>query len=244
MSAPPKSCWAPSGPISKPASNSERQRHEAATENKHPAEQAGLDRELRLAELASEIAQQNVELCRTEIEIKTARNDLSKARRTFLQEKADRIEGEVKYTEHDYQARLLELTKRGAKLRTALKGAESHLHQHEVQQAEALAKLAAEKADHAQVAAAAEAYQLVRRVDCEEITQLNQRLGELEHFKHFVTCRYEMMNKTATHDNLVEWRTQLSELLEQLTATERSLAIRIDEIHVDQAHSTNTPKIH
>ncbi|HEY2216842.1 MAG TPA: hypothetical protein VGH21_05060, partial [Solirubrobacteraceae bacterium] len=211
-----------------------RAAHEAASENKQPAERAEREHDLRLAELASQVAQQNVELCRMEIEIKTARHDLSQARQTFLGDKVELIAKDVKYTEHDYQARLLELTQRSAKLRSVLKNIESQLHQHEKQQTETLASLAAEKADVSLISAAAEAFALARRVDCEEITLVNQRLAEVENFKHFVTCRYEMMNHTAAHDTLVDWRTQLQDLLERLSATERSLEIRIDEIHVDQ----------
>ena len=106
------------------------------------------------------------------------------------------------YTEHDYQARLSELTKRGAEARLALKAAETRLHQHETQQAETLAKLGHDKVDAPLVEAITESFQLARRVGCEQVTMLNQRLGELEHFKHFVTCRYEMMSQTASSENL------------------------------------------
>jgi small-conductance mechanosensitive channel len=210
-----------------------RQAHEAATENKLPAEQAGLDRELRLAELNSTIAQETVELGRAEIDVKTARQELASARVSFLQEKADKIGKDVKYTEHDYQTRLQDLTKRSDKLHQAIKTAETRLHQHESQRAELLTKLA--KDDKSLVAAANEAYELARRVDCELIALVNQRLDELNHFKHFVTCRYQMMNKTASKEDLADWHTQLGELLERMDASEHSLAIRIDEIRVDQA---------
>ncbi len=212
-----------------------RQVHEAAGENKDPARQADLDRELRLGELNSTIAQETVDLRRAEIDVKTARQELATAQLAYLQEKAERIGKDVRYTERDYQARLLELTKRGEKLRQGLQTAQQRLHQHETQRATVLAKLGQDHSDKSVVAAANEAYQLARRVDCEEITLVNQRLDELTHFKHFVTCRYEMMNKTASHEDLADWYTQLTELLERLEATEHSLAIRIDEIRVDQA---------
>lgn len=212
-----------------------RKAHEAAGENKDPARQSALDGELRLAELDGTIAQETVDLRRLEIDVKTARHDLATGRQSYLREKVERIGKEVHYSEHDYQARLTEVTKRGDRLRQGLLAAQQRLHQHEAEQASVLAKLNQDHADAATVTAATEAYQLARHVDCEEITMINQRLDELVHFKHFITCRYEVMNHRASGTDLGDWDTELAELLGRLEATEHSLALRIDEIRVDQA---------
>ncbi len=185
--------------------------------------------------MASTIAQETIDLRRLEIDVKTARHELATNRLAFLREKAERIGKEVHYSERDYQARLTEVTKRGERLREGLAAAQQRLHQHESQQAETLARLTRDKAEAATVTAATEAYQLARHVDCEEITLINQRLDELAHFKHFITCRYEFLNHRSTPADLADWKTELGELLERLVATEHALSLRIDEIRVDQA---------
>jgi potassium-dependent mechanosensitive channel len=212
-----------------------RQAHEALAENKAADQKPTLDRELRLAELNSEIAQETVELCRSEIEVKTARRELTKARHAFLEEKLALVAKDVHYSEHDHHARILELTKRHEELGGKLKAAHNRLVEDESQKLKALAELSAQQADKAVVAAASEAFQTARSVHCEIITLVNQRLGELEQFQHFVDCRYKMMSRSATKEELAEWRTQLASTLERLTATERALVLRLAEIRVDQA---------
>ena len=157
----------------------------------------------------------------------------------FSKDEAERIGQDVKYTEHDYRSRLLELAERGEGLHRKLKSSEESLHQREGQAAQGAGRVAADQADKSLLAAATEAFQLASaQVDLEEITLVDQRLGELDHFKHFVNSRYEMMNRSATAGDLADWRTQLGELIERLEATRSTPSrLRLDEIHVDRGRA-------
>jgi small-conductance mechanosensitive channel len=216
----------------------ERQRraaHEAVQDNKDGGQQAALAHALQLAELRSTIANETVALRRAEIETATSRQELDKMRRDYLQEKVAIISKGARFTEHDLQTRLQLLNKSRDECRERLKAAEKSLHRHEADEQKTLADLQLKHASAAIVDAATEAYQLARRAHCEEIALVNQRLVEMEHFRHFVTCRYELANGKAGKESIALWRGQVTETLNQRKSLQRSRSLRLQEIHVDQS---------
>ena len=212
-----------------------RAAREAVEENEDDEAKVKLAGDLRLAELGSTIAQAAVDLQRAEIELKTLRHGLGEARDTYLQEKVERISKDVRFTEKDYQSRLTELGKYREDFKRKLKRAEKLLHYHESQQLVMVGEAQKEQAAKALINVIVEAYQLARRVHQEEITQINQRLRELDHLKHFVNCRYAMASGTASKGDLEDWHDKLGETLDQLKQTRQSLAHRLEEVRVDQA---------
>ena len=175
-----------------------RQTHEALEENDAPDKQAELAKDSKLAETNSTIAQETVTLRRLEIEVKTARQTACKLRQTLLEEKINRIEKDVRFTDRDLKARLTDLTRFAQELKRKLKEAETRLQQLDVQQARAAKELAEASADKSLAAAAHDAFQVARRTLHEEITLIQQRLGELDHFRHNWDRRYDVINGKAS----------------------------------------------
>ncbi len=212
-----------------------RQVHESADENKDVDKQAELARELRMAGIKSTIAQETVILRRGEIEATTARQEASKARRAFLQEKIALIAKDARFTKSDYQTRLSHLTKGREEQQKHLKDAEKALHQDEIDQQKALARLQQEHAEPAVIEAATQAYQLARRVHCEEIVLLNQRLTELGHMRRFIDWRLELSTGKPSRQELIEWHTEVAAAIEQRSQVLHSRTMRLQDLHVDQS---------
>ncbi len=197
---------------------------------------------LQLAELKSTIATETVALRRAEIEVATSREAMDKMRRDYLQEKVTIISKGAKFTERDFQSRLELLNTNRDECRERLKAAQKSLHRHEADEQETLANLQQKHASAAVVDAATAAYQLTRRAHCEEIALVNQRLVEMEHFRHLFTCRYELANGKASKESIAQWRDQVVESLNRRKSLQHSRGLRLQEIHVDQSallrHST------
>lgn len=216
------------------AEHDRRLAHEAV-ENCKPDEYDKLADELKLAELESAVAQESVALRRIEIEAKTQRQEACELRQKLLKEKIEFLAKDVKFTEADLKARLTNLTRYAQQLKKKRHEAESRLQKLDSQKARADAEFAAQPTDSTTLAAAKEAFQLARRLLHEEITLLNQRIGEIDQFKHYWECRYEVVNGKADKEELANWHESLTSFLERVKQAEHSLALRIDEIRVDQA---------
>lgn len=216
----------------------ERQRRaarEAVDNSKNPAQQPALARELRLAELRSSIAQETVTLRRIEIELATERQAIGKQRRDYLQEKVQLLSQGVQFSQKEFDARLELFNKGRDEARQKLKDAQKSLQRHEADQQKALAELKEAHTAQAVVDAATAAYQLARRVHCEEIALVNQRLAEMEHFRHFFTCRFELANGKAAKEAVAEWRVQVADTIAERKSLEHSRSLRLQELHIDQS---------
>jgi small-conductance mechanosensitive channel len=216
----------------------ERQRraaHEAAQDNKDAAQQQPLAHGLRLAELKSAIANETVALRRAEIEAVTSRQEFDKMRREYLQAKVALISKDVRFAEQEVQSRFQAMNKNRDECRQRLKLTQKSLHRHEADEQKTLAALREKQASAAVLDAAGEAYQMARRAHCEEIALLNQRLVEMEHFRHLFLCRYELAGGKASPASIAEWRDQIDETIKQRKSLQRSRGARMQEIHVDQS---------
>lgn len=213
----------------------ERRQAQEALDDCEPDEFDDLAVELKLAEMASSIGQATVALRRIEIETKTLRKEFCELRQKLFTEKIKLLAKDVKFTERDLKSRLSHLTRYAQELKKKVRGAESRLQRLDARKVRADSEFAAEPPKPAVVAAANEAFQLGRRVFHEEITLLNQRLHEVDQFKYYWECRYEVVNGKAEKEDLESWHESLTSFLERVEQAENSLALRIDEIRVDQA---------
>lgn len=191
--------------------------------------------ELKVAELESAIHQETVALRRVEIEVKTSRQEACELRQKLLTDKIELLAKDVKFTERDLKSRLDSLSRYTQELKKKLRDAESRLHKLDAQKVKSDAEFAAQPPDAAAQAAAKEAFQLARRVLHEEITLINQRVREIDQFKHYWECRYEVASGEADREDLETWHENLTDFLERVKQAEHSLALRKDEVRLDQA---------
>ena len=198
-------------------------------------EREAVARELRQAKLESQVAQENVELLQLEIKLKTARRESTKLRKELLEDKAERLAKQVKFTERDKKARLADFAKYAAEFRSRQREAEKQLPQFTAAQTKADAELRAAKADDELIAAARDAHQTAKHAQREMIGMLTQRVGEMARLSHFVECRFELANGRASKEQVADWHEQLAEMKASLSQAERSLSLRLEEIRVDQA---------
>jgi potassium efflux system protein len=216
----------------------ERQRRagrEALQENQNVGRQAALASELRLAELKSNVGQELVSLRRAEVEVKTARQEVSKNRRSFLQSQITRAAMSARFTQHDFETRVQLLTHAHDEYLSRLKDAERSLHQLEEEQKTSLTQLKTQHIEAAVLEVATDTFHLLRTVCCEEITLLNQRLGEMDHSKHFLNCRYQLAGGKLSPNAISQWRDEVTDTMNQRQSLQRLRTLRLQELRTDQA---------
>lgn len=203
--------------------------------NDEPDSEATLSRELRLAVLQSSISREAVALRKQEIELKTARIAQCQLQQTLLNEKLDRVSQNVTFTDRDLQSRLNDLQRRATELKRKLREAEGRLARLEGEQASELRRLEDPTESSSARGEVTNAYRVARRCLHEEITLLNQHMVEIDRYRYFWECRFAVVNGRAKADELPDWRERIGEFLTQLRQSEHSLALRLDELRLDQA---------
>ena len=192
-------------------------------------------RSAQLATLRAEVADATAALRRAEVSLQDIRLQRSKARCDFLQEKCDLIGKQYVFDQREYDSRLALIKKSEDELRGKLRITERMLQKHENDQAVTVARLRKESADRAVLDAAIDASQLVRRGRREELTLLNQRLGEFEHFRRLLALRFAFVNHKISAEDRSGCRGELRALVERDETLERSCAQRITEIQGEQS---------
>lgn len=208
---------------------------EALDENEDDEEQAALENDLKLAKRQSQLAKENIPVRRLEMEVRTLRNELCKVRRTYFEEKIERLAGEVRFTKRDLQDRLKELASFEAELREDLRAARARFQQTEAEQNAAVKRLREESASQATIDLAQESWRVARDAQQAETTLLSERISDTKRFHHYWGCRYEVENGTATSDQLQEWQESVSDLVDEIQENRLSLQQRIETTLARQA---------
>ncbi|HEX3871733.1 MAG TPA: mechanosensitive ion channel domain-containing protein, partial [Pirellulales bacterium] len=217
--------------------NCERSRRlarEACQQNQDAGKQEALATALRLAELKSNLAQETMSARRGDVDVRKMRRTISEARRGFLQDKATAIAKDAHFTQRDFDTRVQRLTQAAAEYRLKLKDAEKRLLQSEAEGQRSLAQLQQQHAEATVQEEAAETYRLIRSAGGEEITLINQRLNELDHHKHFATCRFDLASGKLSADAMSEWRDELTDSVNSRKSLQKLRSLRLQELHVEQ----------
>ncbi len=213
--------------------HAEHERHmliDAAAEHRAQAEH-----DLHLAELRSKVADATVMLRRAEVSLHNAKLERTKRNCEYLAEKKDILGKQCTFSKHDFESRLALIAKAEEALRSQLRETERLLQQHEREQKTATELLKKAGASQDVIDAAIDSAQIVRRGRHEEITLLNQRLGEFPHYKHVLTCRHDFVNHTMPAGELAQCRTEMEEILTRQQALEATCARRVDEYQTRQS---------
>lgn len=208
---------------------------EAADDNEDDEERAALENDLKLAKRQSQLAKENIPVRRLEIEVRTLRQELCESRRTYLDEKIERIAGDVRFTQRDLRERLKELSSFETELRDELRTARARFQQTEAQQNAAIKQLRDESAEQATIDLAQESWRVARDAQQAETSLLNERIGDAKRFQHYWGCRFEMENGTATSDQLEEWQESVADLVDEIRENLRSLQQRVETTLTRQA---------
>ena len=160
------------------AESERRLAQEALDENEDEEEQLGLENDLKLARRQSQLAKETIPVRRLEIEVRTLRQELCAARLAYLEDKIERIAGEVRFTKRDLQDRLKELAAFEVELRDDLRTARARFQQAEAQHNAAVKKLREEGAGPSTIELALESWRVARDAQQAETALLSVRIRD------------------------------------------------------------------
>jgi len=190
---------------------------------------------LKLAKRESQVHEALIQVRRLEIENRTLRCDLCTARKTQLSEKIDRIGQDVRFTEHDLQDRLKELTQSDAELEAKIKDAQLRAKQAENRQAAEVKALGTMNTPPAIYDLVTASWRVAREAQQLETTLLTERIGDNKSWRHYWECRFEVENGTAKKEEIEEWHENLEDLIDEMSANRHSLEQRIEATRIGQA---------
>jgi potassium efflux system protein len=217
------------------AEKDRRKAQEQVNNNDDKDQVEALATALKLAQRESRIHEALILVRRLEIEIRTLRCELCAARKKQLSEKIERIGQDVRFTEHDLQDRLKELTQADAELAAKLKDAQVRAKQAEARQAVELQGLATMKTPQAVVDLVLASWRVARDAQQLETSLLTERIGDNKSWRHYWECRYEVENGTAKKEEIEEWHESLEDLIDEMSANRHSLEQRIEATRIGQA---------
>lgn len=218
--------------------DAERQRRaakEAWEENKDPQGAEPLKARLEAAEAYSQVVEEVRRLKTAEIENQKRKLALNGLRVTYLKEKAAAVAKEATFSPQDLTACLAEVKKQEDEITQQVDQAQANLQQAEQQWWQAKQQAERGNGDRTLLQEQLSAWQQVQDAAKQELTLLNERLGDCVQLRSLWNDRYRIVNRTASATDLPKWRQYWEEARERFNRSRESLDFRLQEARLDLA---------
>lgn len=210
-----------------------RQAKEALETNADESRAPALSAALRLAQLESSAAGEEVRLREVELANQKLESEEHELRLAFLREKSDYVAREARFSRQGLDDFLAQIDEQEYRVNQALDWAKVDLSARDAQWIEARRKLDTSPAKTPELVEEAEARRLARQVRQREATLLGQQLQALAESRKAWNRRYETFNQLVQPTAMVEWQAETRQVQEQLARDIRLHSTRLAELRKD-----------
>ncbi|UCF32748.1 MAG: mechanosensitive ion channel [Phycisphaerales bacterium] len=212
-----------------------RQAKEALETNQDEDQRPALSVALRIAQLGSRAAAQEVRLRQTELENQRFETETQKLRVMFLQEKIDLIASDVLFSQQELDTFLAQIDEEEYRVKQALEWASVDLGVRDAQWLDARQRLDASPAREPAVVEEVDARRLARQARQREVALLGQQLQALAESRKVWGRRHQTFNQRASGNELSAWETETRQSLAQLERDLRLHSRRLTELRTEAA---------
>ena len=217
-------------------SDSEKQRRAVREElDRAPdgSERARLARHYDLAELKSRAARSSIDQYESAVRALETELAVSELQTQLIQKRVDTLKSSARFSEEELKTRLAVISTAEADLRSRLNQAQSELNEanRRLQEARRQAENAAAGEELSREIVAT--WKMASEALQEEISAINQLLGEIAVVRVSWKRRYDLANGLASTDDLLEWHHETDGIAERIERLKQLSELRLDELRDD-----------
>lgn len=211
----------------------------AGDSNRDEARTSELVIAAKLAELESKLATETLSLRQLEAEKERLRQGQHAAEMDLTKLQIKLYEHRIPFTSEDLQNQLTELDRQEAELQRSLEAAQSNLAYAESQWSSARERLDATLEPPAALTEEVAAKRQTRQFRQAQIAACNQQIQRVAKMRPAWEQRFQVLNQQAATEELLQWRQDVQDCLEQLQREQRIEKLRADDLRQDLANLEN-----
>lgn len=207
-----------------------RQAKEAVESNKDDANTPSLANALRVAQLESRVAAEEVRLREIELENQKLEGELRELQLTSLREKIAQVSSEIQFTQAGLDEYLAQIDETEARLKQSLEWAQSDFALRDAEWAEVRRRLEMSPSKDSALVEEFESRQLIRRSRQREIALIGEQLQSLSDTRKVWEKRFKVFNAAVDDATIREWEKETRQSLDQINRDLRINAARLTEL--------------
>lgn len=194
-----------------------------------PAAKETRTREHALAQVRSRAHGEALRQEEMELEISRLKDEISRTRMLYLQEKVKLLRGVVEFSQQDLQSRLALLDKFESQFEQQLASLQESSNRVERQWLEAKRELESSTGDDKILAEKVATWKLARELQQEQVSLVKEAEAYLGLVRTYWRRRYELANGRASTEDVHKWHGEMESAREHLGRFKQVIAIRADE---------------
>ncbi len=207
-----------------------RQAKETAESNKDEANAPSLANALRVAQLESRVAAEEVLLREIELENQKLEGELREMQLTSLREKIAQVSTEIQFTQQGLDEYLAQIDDTEARLKQSLEWAQSDFALRDAEWAEVRRRLEMSPSKDSALVEEFESRQLIRRSRQREIALIGEQLQSLSDTRKVWEKRFKVFNGILDEVKFRDWEKETRQALDQINRDLRINAARLTEL--------------